>query len=157
MNTTTNPRSYWPIGIIAFFAVALAFLITFIVWAAHQREDLVADNYYDNEVRFQQKLDLLNRTQPLAAQVAVAYDAALQDIVITLPAAQAQNASGQIVLYRPSDERLDQHLALAVAADGTQRLAAKELARGLWKVRIQWTANGKDYFFDHALVLGKTS
>ena len=154
MNTTTNPRSFWPIGIIAFFALALVFLVTFVIWASHQREDLVAQNYYDNEVRFQKQLDQMNRTQPLESQVAVAYDAVLHNITITLPAAQAANAVGQIKLYRPSDASLDRSVPLAVNRNGVQQLDAKSLPTGLWKIRVQWSVDGEEFFFERNVVVG---
>jgi hypothetical protein len=153
MNDTKQPRSFWPIGIIAFFALALVFLVTFVIWASRQREDLVAQNYYDNEVRFQKQLDQMNRTQPLASQVAVAYDAVLRNIVITLPAAQAVNAVGQIKLYRPSDAALDRSVPLAVNNNGVQQLDAKSLPAGLWKIRVQWSVDGDEYFLDRSVVV----
>ena len=45
-------------------------------------------------------------------------------------------------------------MQLAVNAEGAQRLDAKSLRPGLWKVRVQWTAAGQDYFFDEAVVIG---
>lgn len=152
-DNTKPPRSYWPIGIVAYFALALIFLISFIVWASRQREDLVSENYYDKEVRYQQQLDQMNRAQPLQSQIAVAYDAVLQNIVITLPAGQALKAVGQIRLYRPSDARLDRDLPLAVDAAGLQRLDAKDLSQGLWKVRVRWNVGGEDFFVDRSVVV----
>jgi nitrogen fixation protein FixH len=151
------PRSFWPIGITAFFALALMFLVTFVIWASRQHEDLVAQNYYENEVRFQKQLDQMNRTQPLAAQVTVAYDAVLQNIVITLPAAQAANAVGQIHLYRPSDAALDRSVPLAVNRNGVQQLDAKALPSGLWKIRVQWSVGGEEYFLDRDVVVANQS
>ncbi len=157
MNPSQPPRSYWPIGIIAFFALALVFLVTFVIWASHQREDLVAQNYYDNEVRFQKQLDQMNRTQRLESQVAVAYDAVLRNITVTLPAAQAANAVGQIKLYRPSDAALDRSVPLAVNRNGVQQLDAKSLPNGLWKIRVQWSVDGEEYFLDRSVVVANQS
>jgi len=153
MTPASNARNPWPIAIVAVFIVFAIFIIIFIAWATHQREDLVAANYYENEVRYQQQLDRLNQTRPLAAQVAVSYDAAQRSIVITLPGAQARVAAGRIHLYRPSDARLDRDVPLAVNPEGVQCLDARELRPGLWKVRVQWSANGKDYFFDQSVMV----
>ena len=153
MNTTNKNRSFWPYGIFCFFAAGLTYIIIFVAWCCHQREDLVASNYYDNEIRYQQVLDRLNHTQSIASQVAIAYDAAQQNIVIKLPASSAGNTSGQIRLYRPADERLDQQLTLAPDEQGMQHLNAKTLAPGLWKVRVEWSVNGKDYLMDRPVVI----
>jgi nitrogen fixation protein FixH len=153
MSTTTPPRSFWPIGIAAFFVAAVTFLGIFITWSTRQREDLVADNYYENEVRYQEQLDRLNRTQTLATQIAVNYDAARRSIVIALPVAHAHGVSGSIHLYRPSDARLDRDVPLAIDAEGLQRLDARRLLVGLWKVRVKWNVGGEEFFFDQPVVV----
>lgn len=157
MNSNRQTRSFWPVGITTFFVLALVFLVTFIIWAMHQREDLVTDNYYEKEVEFQQQLDQQSRTAAFASQVAVAYDAMLHNITITLPAAQAASAVGQIQLYRPSDASLDRTVPLAVNQDGVQQLDAKGLPAGLWKIRVKWTTGGEEYFIDRTIVVTKQS
>lgn len=153
MSAASKSRNPWPIAIVVVFIVFALFIGIFIAWASHQREDLVAANYYENEVRYQQRLDRMNQTQPLAAEVTVSYDDTQRSIVINLPVAQARQAAGSIHLYRPSDARLDREVPLAVNADGVQRLEAKELRAGLWKVRLQWSASGKDYFAERMVLV----
>ena len=153
MNINRQPRSPWPTVIVVFFIVFALFLASFIAWAIRQREDLVAANYYENEIRYQQQLDRLNRSQPFAGESIVTFDPAQRSIVITLPTAQAQGAAGRVHLYRPSDARLDRELPLAVNAKGVQNLDAKTLRGGLWKVRVQWTAGGQEYFIERMVLV----
>lgn len=153
MNHKIKSRNPWPIAIIAFFIVFASFLATFVVWALGQKQDLVTENYYEQEIRYQEQLDRLNRTQAQAVQTTVTFDAVRHCIVINLPAAQAAGASGKIQLYRPSNARLDHEVPLAINAGGMQTLDAKAMAAGLWKVRIHWSVNGQDYFFDQAVVV----
>jgi nitrogen fixation protein FixH len=126
-------------------------MTSFVVWAMRQREDLVSADYYEREVRYQQQLDSLNRSQAFSTQVVVTFDPAQQAILITLPA--ARGATGRVHLYRPSDARLDRELPLALNDEGVQRLGAKELSGGLWKVRVNWTAQGKEYFLDQPVIV----
>jgi len=146
-------RNPWPIAITGFFVIAILFIITFIAFAMRQREDLVSADYYEREVRYQSQLDSMNRSQTLAAQAVVTFEPAQQVIVVTLPAAQTQGATGNIHLYRPSDARLDREVPLALNAEGIQRLNAKELRDGLWKVRVKWSVDGKDYFVDQPVIV----
>ena len=157
MSELIKKRSWWPIGIIVFFVVAITYIGGFVIWASNLREDLVANNYYDNEIRYQKELDLLNRTQKIAADVSVAYDSDRRSIVISLPLLPTQTAAGNLRLYRPSDERLDQTLPLALDAHGIDRFDAKSLSPGLWKIRIEWTVNGQDYLLDRPVVVGNPS
>lgn len=153
MKPTPTPRSLWPVAIISFFILAVLFLGTFAIWALRQREELVAPNYYEKEIRYQQQLDVMNRSQAVAAQVVVTYEPSANRIVITLPAAQAPGATGKIHLYRPSDSSLDREFPLAPDAAGAQQLDAAKLQPGLWKVRVQWTAAGQEYFIDQRVIV----
>jgi nitrogen fixation protein FixH len=157
MSEIIKKRSWWPIGIISFFIVAIMYIGGFVIWASNLREDLVANNYYDNEIRYQKELDLLNRTQKIATKISVAYDSNQRSIIISLPVSPNQTAVGNVRLYRPSDERLDQSLPLALDAQGVGRFDAKSLPPGLWKIRIAWTVNGLDYLLDRPVVVGNPS
>lgn len=153
MNPTTSSRNPWPIAITAYFIVFAAFIAGFTGWAVRQRQDLVAENYYENEIRFQRQFDSANRTQFLAVQTVVTFDPAQKSIVITLPAAQMHGATGSVQLYRPSDARLDREVALALNADGVQLLDGKELRDGLWKVRVKWRVGGEEFSLDQPVIV----
>ena len=153
MNTTNTSRNPWPIAIVVWFILFAIFLVSFIVWAVRQRVDLVSDNYYEHEVRYQQQVDRLNNSRALATQVVVTFDPAAHRIVISLPAAESQGATGHIHLYRPSDARLDRDLPLALNASGMQQLDARELRNGLWKVRLEWTAKGHEFYLDQPVIV----
>jgi len=156
MNQKTKPRrNPWPILIIAYFIVFIAFTAFIVVYLSRQKMDLVRGDYYDDEIRYQEQLDRMNRTQEFKAQVAIAYDPARQFINIALPSDHAQaRPSGRIRLYRPSDESLDREIKLTVDHNGVQRVDAKSLRSGLWKVRVYWTVDGRDYFFGETVIIG---
>lgn len=146
-------RSPWPIAIIAFFIVFGLFLAGFVVWAVGQKQDLVAEDYYEREVRFQEQLDRMNRTHALARDTTVSFDAASKNILVALPAAQASAAKGRIHFYRPSNARLDHVVPLAMNPQGRQSVDARELAAGLWKVRVEWSVDGQEFYFDQPVIV----
>lgn len=146
-------RNPWPVAIVGFFIVFAIFLTSFIVWAVGQKQDLVTENYYEREVRFQEQLDRQQRTQALARETAVQFNAATRTILVTLPDAQAREANGQIHFYRPANARLDQTLPLSTDPTGRQAVDARSLAAGLWKVRVEWSVGGKDFYFDQQVIV----
>jgi hypothetical protein len=154
MKPIRSPLNPWPAAIVSFFAVAILGLTTFIVFASRQKMDLVRPDYYQEELGYQRQLDRMNRTHPFGSQVAVDYDAARQAILITLPPAHARpQTSGHIQFYRPSDARLDHDVRLAVNGRGLQQVDAKDLQPGLWKVRVFWKVENREYFFDQSVVV----
>lgn len=147
------PRSLWPYAIIGWFALFGTAMAAWIVVAVRNDMDLVSADYYEREILHQRQIDRQARTHPIQSEVKVAYDDAQQRITVALPASHAAQARGKINFYRPSDAKLDREAKLSVNAGGEQALDAKPLRPGLWKVRVQWTVAGEEYFFDQAVTI----
>lgn len=147
------PRSLWPYAIIGWFALFGTAMAAWIVVAVRNDLDLVRPDYYEQEILHQRQIDRQARTLPVQSQIKVAYDAARQTIAIALPATHAAQARGKITFYRPSNAKLDRETKLVLNSTGEQTLDAKPLQPGLWKVRVQWTVSGEEYFFDQTVVI----
>lgn len=151
---TSKMINPWPIAITAWFSLCLIGTATFVIYASSQRVDLVRPDYYEEEVRYQQQINRLNRAQQ-AGGVGIRYDAGQNRITLVLPPEHAKRAaSGRIHLFRPSDSRLDRDLALAIDSGGRQNISAGGLPSGLWKVRVEWKAGGEDYLANGSVVVG---
>lgn len=149
-----SSRNPWPIAIIAYFIVFITFIASFITFATRQKVDLVRSDYYDDEIGYQKQIERESHTLSGSSKVTIAYKADTQQIVLRFPGKQDfTNTTGNIHLYRPSDASIDQEMPLAVGVDGMQSLDAKKLKFGLWKVRVQWTVNGEEYYSDQPLVV----
>ncbi len=154
MKPQTSNWNPWPAAIIGFFAFAIAGCAAFVVFCCRHPADLVAVDYYDQEMRYQDQIDRIYRahaSQPMSVQ----YDRAQQLIVISLPAGHS-NAVGTVQLYRPSSSSLDQTMPLQPDSAGVQTINAKSLLPGLWKVRVCWRLGGRDFFREQSLVIGGT-
>lgn len=145
-------RNLWPTAIIAYFVVFIAFVIGFSIFATRQKMDLVAHDYYDQEIKFQQQVDRVNKTQPVKAEVVIEYEAA-QGVIRLSPPPSQRSCLGFVHLYRPSDETLDKKVTLQLASDGFQRIPTTSLEPGLWKVRVQWTNSATEYFCEKSVII----
>ena len=65
----------------------------------------------------------------------------------------ADGLAGRIVFYRPADSAADRSRVLALDADGRQQLRLDDLEPGPWRLQVQWTAAGLDYYHEYQLVL----
>ena len=149
MKTKFNP---WPFGIILFFVVLICSLATVIVIAATHRDSMVSENYYEQELKFQDRIDSAARAQKSGASVQL--DAAAGKLLMAVPASQlTQKFSGAIEFYRPSSPELDRNVQFTPGADGTQTLDVSRLAAGLWQVRVKWSAGGQDYFLEQKITI----
>ena len=144
----------WPQGIIGFFVLAVVWLAIFIVWATRHQEDLVKPNYYDEELRYQSRIEATSRARQQNAVPQISFDNASRAVVLRFPPPAAINsATGTVTLYRPSNAALDRTIPLATGADGVQTIPAAALAAGNWRIKIEWTCAGKDFYAEDAVTV----
>lgn len=145
----------WPYSLVAFFAIAIVGTATLVTIAVTHRTELVAPDYYNQEMLFQRRFDQMKRTLPWEGGIAVDYTAA--NVRVRLPKEHATlGVTGTIEFYRPSSAGADRSVPLALDGEGLQLLPTPDLASGLWKVRIQWKAGGDEFFADRNLIVPAT-
>jgi hypothetical protein len=146
------PRNPWPMAIVVAFVLFLTGTAGLIALSVGNRMDLVTADYYEQEVRYQEQIDRAQQTRTV--KVRVDYRADQGRIVLRLPPEHAaRQPAGSIHLYRPSAAGLDRRMALGVGADGAQSVDTRSLTSGLWRIRITWNVEGKDYYFDQSVIV----
>ena len=96
------------------------------------------------------------RSRPVEAQVAINYDLQAAKVILQLPRESHNGAFGKIELYRPSDARQDKNVKLAADENGTQQIDVRGLQSGLWKVRVNWTCAGQEYFVEKPITISNS-
>jgi nitrogen fixation protein FixH len=150
----TTKRNLWPYGIVASFVAFIGGTVCLIVMACSSPSDLVAKDYYEQEIRFQKQMERSARAALLEQRTSLSYDAAAQQIRLVLPAEHAADqATGTVELYRPSESALDKRLALGTDSTGVQTIDAKQLKPGSWKVRVSWAVGAEEFYLERAIVV----
>jgi len=156
LQTSAKTRRWdpWPVSIVAFFCVAIAGFAAFIWFCSRHPADLVAVDYYEQELRYQGQIDRVRNALRDAPGARVTYDSAIKCIIVSVPPDPGGGpARGVVQLYRPSAVNLDRQVTLQPDAAGTQRIDAADLSPGLWKVRVSWSVGEQDYFMDRRIVV----
>jgi hypothetical protein len=159
MQTNTPARissrwNPWPVSIISFFIVAIVSCVTFVAFCSRHPVDLISANYYEEEIRYQGQIERLQHAQQASQLGSVSYNPITKIITVSLPSDQSEHArSGQVQLYRPSAASRDRQLKLELDPKGLQRIDAASLLPGLWKVRISWAIEDREYFMDEKIVV----
>ena len=144
----------WPYGIIAAFVVFVGGIVTLVVAATRGSNELVTRDYYEQELRYQSRVDQLARTRFWSNRITAAFDSAGRRVKVTVPREHAAaGAKGQVQLYRPSAENADHTLALTPDAEGSQTIDAATLTAGLWKVRLEWKVGADEFYADRSVVI----
>ena len=131
----------------AIFLVMTAFVLlmaSFMYRAAFNQEELVAENYYEQEIKYQQQIDKLNRTGALGE--AVRMEVVGNELVISFPPeVRGRALSGELYLQRPSDSRADARLAIVVDSLGVMRVPIEERMKGAYNTVLEWRADEDEF------------
>lgn len=110
--------------------------------------ELVTENYYEEEIKYQDRIDESNSADKLGREV-ISYNAQSKVIELDLP----NGTIGSLQLFRPSDSSLDQTIKVEVTHSGKTAVPLKELKTGYWKVQLNWTENGVDHYQERKITI----
>jgi len=136
----------WGHGIALFIASFVAFLSFMVAQTFGVKVDLVADNYYEQELAYQGKIDRIKNFSTLNEPVQVRTTGGSISIAYP-PSLVAKGLSGTVACFRPSDNRLDRELPLQ-AGTGQQQIDAKLLKPGIYQVQLSMEAAGEEYYYE---------
>lgn len=138
----------WGTGIWAFYGLFVLMILAMVGMSIVQKIDLVTDNYYEEEVKFQGKIDKINRAKQLTTPLS--WEVTDAGIRIHYPA-DLKGISGKINLYCPADNRKDMSMPIQVGTDGTQFIPSQKIHTGRYQLQIDWQANGIGYWNEGTL------
>lgn len=103
--------------------------------------ELVTENYYAEEIKYQEQIDKEHLALDLAEKV-MHYDFGSKSIVLELP----RGSSGELQLFRPSDSSLDQFFRFDLVDEQPTKIPVRHLKSGYWKFRLNWQVGGRAYY-----------
>jgi hypothetical protein len=134
----------WGYKIAFLYGGFVMIVLASVFFAMTQSVDLVTENYYDKELKFQDQIDRNSRTRALKEKTEIGIiENSIKLKFPNLP--DKNNPKDYILLYRPSDPAKD--IKLPVSADSLcfQGISTDKLAKGFWKIKLNWTSGGAEY------------
>ena len=111
--TDTKKKSRWGIGIAVVYGVFMLCVIGVVIASRFQQVDLVSRDYYDKEIKYQDHIEKVKRSQAAEKQIAIENIAGEKALIVRLPAGLAASAAtGKLKLFRPSNASLDRSFDL---------------------------------------------
>jgi len=144
-------RINWGAKIAIFYLSFVAGMMYLVVRSSQQSVDLVSEDYYAQELQYQQRIDQTNRAAALSAPPEILY---AQDVItVTLPDEfRGKVVKGEIFLYCPANAADDQRISFQTN-EGTARLSVPEKNSGQHDVQVSWEAGGERYFTEKKLFI----
>ncbi|NUM81480.1 FixH family protein [bacterium] len=142
----------WGIGIAILYSGFALSMIGFLIFSRFQTVELVAPNYYENEIRYQQHIDMVKRTKALPEPIR--WELKNKSVLLQFPESMKnQSIGGTVTFYRPSNSNGDYVVPIKVDAAAAQSIPIERLFKGLWKMQIRWAADSLTYYHEDILTL----
>ena len=154
MERQAKSGGLWMWGLTATIVIFIAFFVGFAIWTFQDDVELVYDNYYDKDVVFEQQIKRVARTQALTIQPILTYHQTTQVLDLKFPLALGHTPTdGEVLLFRPADLHKDRLSHLILVGDSLQTIGLPDLDPGLWRIKLNWTSGGEEYYLEQSLMV----
>ena len=127
------------------FGLFIVYILALVVKTYHVNTELESEDYYQQELDYQHKINKRNQTQHDSAEVRWQWENG-QLVVLFPRKTNATSVSGKIVFYRPSDSSKDLAIPIHLESGQKQHLPKQLFVTGLYKMKVDWTSQGKEYY-----------
>jgi nitrogen fixation protein FixH len=134
----------WGTGIIIFISVFLLLDLIFILFSFSHKVDLVTNNYYEKELKYQDEINKQTNSSQLKERVTIDYQKSFVRIIYP-KSLLSNNPAGTVRFYRPSNSVYDFETQLKLDSSGTQIIKTSGLIPGAWKIILNWNSSGVEY------------
>lgn len=135
----------WGYKITILYAGFVLLIAGMVTLSVRQKVDLEADDYYEQELKFQSRIDEIKRTEAL--NVPLAWEVRPGAIQLKFPPQfEGQQISGSIYFLRPSDATLDKTIPVRATTSTVQSIPTLQLKSGIYKMQLSWRVNNTDYY-----------
>lgn len=133
--------------VIGLFVVAM---MTMVVIAFRQTNEMIDQNYYDKELKYQTFIDAGQRLSSVSTDRLVVIDSS--GLYIKVPVSLATTfQDGTIEMLKVDDKSKDQNISFEVDNTGKFYLDKNKLVKGRYLLRIFWQSDGKSYYKEETL------
>lgn len=150
--TEIKKKSRWGIGIAVVYGMFMLAVIAVVIATRFQQTDLVSHDYYDKEIKYQDQIDKVKRTQAGGYQLEIEMANGSDLLQLKFPAGMpGGKISGNLKLFRPSNASLDRNFELKSEDASAQLINCGKLARGLWKIKVDWQLDTLKFYHEQEL------
>ena len=142
----------WGGGIAAVYIIFMIGVLILVFIFMNQEVTLETNDYYFKGVEYQKQIDKIKRTNELPEQLTIIQNELA--INFQFPKIFSSNdIGGTIDFYRPSDDNKDFSIKINTDTSRSQSIAAANLDKGLWKIKVDWLAKGNSYYNEKILMV----
>ena len=142
----------WGTGIVIAFVGFIGFIMYFIITMSVNDKydhDLVTEDYYGEELQYQNDIDKLKNSNELETNISSKKTA--EGLQINFPEdLDYKKITGKMFLYRPSNKQLDFETAISLSKPYLL-IPDKRLVDGRWNIKVDWKYQDKSYLYKETI------
>ncbi len=141
----------WGYKILIVYTVFVFGILVMVFKSSNQKTDLVTTDYYEKELKYQDKIDAMNSVSQLSDTVK--YEVADGKLRIIFPKDfSGKRITGNAILYCPSDENKDITQKFSIE-DTPVFMTVPRGNASEYNLQLSWEADGTSYYFEKKLVI----
>jgi hypothetical protein len=135
----------WGTKITILYLAFVTLIIVMVTKAMQQKIDLESTDYYQQELEFQNKINLLTRTRSLSESLT--WELKDNKLLLKFPESFKQKKiEGSIYFFRPSDSEKDKKVSFSKSDTASVLIInTSNLSSGIYKIRLNWSFEGSSY------------
>jgi hypothetical protein len=135
----------WGFRIVLLYVGFVALIVTMVSLTMIEKVDLVAKDYYDQEIKYQKRIDRINQSNSLKSNLT--WEVRQGKLALQFPLElKGQKIKAKAFFYRPSDAALDKTIEISADTTCSFDLSTQNLKPGLYKLQMEWEANEVAYY-----------
>jgi len=144
----------WGKGIILSFVLFIAIIFTMVYISVNTEFSLVSENYYEQEINYEDQLNSIRNFNALDVPPAFQFDRRQGEISLTFdPTLAEAMREGKVVFFRASNARYDKELPLSLDEDNQFKIPANTLLKGAWTLQLSWSDENSSYYKEIKFVI----
>lgn len=141
----------WGYKILVVYLSFIAGIIFLVYKSSSQKVDLVTPDYYQQELKYEQKIDEAERAQSLSSPIK--YEVNKNEISVYFPdEMKGKKITAQTLLYHAADESKDSVYTLETTS-GKFIMALPETDKGMYELKMNWKVDTTNYYSEHKVTI----
>ena len=136
----------WGYKIILAFTLFGALMVGMVVISMRQDINLVAEDYYEQELNFQSRIDAMENVRKLDSVPEIYINEG--QLVIDYLNIPSEFSHGTLTLHSPISNKYDSQWEFSTDKLPNFKLDTSALKKGYWKAQLEWHAGGLTYYIE---------
>ncbi len=134
----------WGAKIAILYISFVVMMVALVVASTRQQFDLVSEDYYKQEIAYQDIIDATRNQAALSCPISLQLSNSKLEISFP-PELAGQSITGTVEFYAPANAAHDKQFPIVVT-DNKMIVERSALAKTLYKVKLQYAVGNKPYF-----------